>query len=309
MATAVPSRFAVLSIEDDDYKPKKPQKSASTSKTNRKGKGDKPKQQQQQQQPKKDDKKKQSKGKKKKSANEEQQWEQWKQKDSMAVEETFEQDLHQAILLSKLDYEEQLVNAAKTDKEQEQCKKGGKRSKKATMSLEEFNNMKTNTTQVPVIVMEPEENKSKELDPEFFDRVEKEAKKEITKGKEKDILKARLNKMDDDITLAQLRVEVENKDKTIDQLRQEVETLKEELTQVKERNTKLYQILSHGEMKDKASVLAEVAKLQDIRDELTSEVASLHAQLEQERSKTRTSSVDVKSSKQSNKKRPTSENA
>jgi len=51
-------------------------------------------------------------------------------------------------------------------------------------------------------------------------------------------------------------------------------------------------------VKDKASVLAEVAKLQEIRDELTSEVASLHAQLEQERSKTRTSSTDVKASKQ-----------
>ncbi|XP_043494138.1 G kinase-anchoring protein 1-like [Polistes fuscatus] len=318
MATAVPSRFAVLSIEDDDYKPKKPQKNTSTGKTNQKGKGDKSKQQhhhqqqhhqQQQQQPKKDDKKKQSKGKKKKSTNEEQQWEQWKQKDSMAVEETFEQDLHQAILLSKLDYEEQLVNAAKTEKEQDQCKKGGKRTKKATMSLEEFNNMRTNNTQVPVVTTEPEENKSKELDAEFFERVDKEAKEEIIKGKEKDILKARLNKIDDDITSAQLRVEVENRDKIINQLRQEVDTLKEELTQVKERNTKLYQILSHGEMKDKASVLAEVAKLQEIRDELTSEVASLHAQLEQERSKTRTSSVDVKSSKQSNKKRLASENA
>ncbi|KAK2583430.1 hypothetical protein KPH14_009409 [Odynerus spinipes] len=248
-------------------------------------------------------------GKKKKSANEEQQWEQWKQKDSMAVEETYEQELHQAILLSKLDYEEQLVNSAKSDKEQEQCKKGGKKAKKSTMSLEEFNNMKTNTPQVPVIATEPEENKSKELDAEFFERVEKEAKEEITKGKEKDILKARLNKIDDDITSAQLRVEVENRDKIINKLRQEVGTLKEELTQVKERNTKLYQILSHGEMKDKASVLAEVAKLQEIRDELTSEVTSLHAQLEQERSKTRTSSADVKSSKQSNKKRLASENA
>lgn len=51
-------------------------------------------------------------------------------------------------------------------------------------------------------------------------------------------------------------------------------------------------------MKDKASVLAEVAKLQEIRDELTTEVTSLHAQLEQERSKTRTSSADLKTSKQ-----------
>jgi len=51
-------------------------------------------------------------------------------------------------------------------------------------------------------------------------------------------------------------------------------------------------------VKDKASVLAEVAKLQEIRDELTTEVTSLHAQLEQERSKTRTSSADLKTSKQ-----------
>lgn len=165
-----------------------------------------------------------------------------------------------------------------------------------------------------------------EVDAEFFDRVEKETKEEITKGKEKDMLKARLNKMDDDITSVQLRVEIEKRDEIISQLRTEVHTLKEELTQVKERNKKLYQILSHGEseyhevqlemrfflitwicmnlfrnsflVKDKASVLAEVAKLQEIRDELTSEVASLHAQLEQERSKTRTSSADVKTSKQ-----------
>jgi len=46
MATAVPSRFAVLSIEDDDYKPKKTQKNATTNKTNAKNKGDKSKQQQ-----------------------------------------------------------------------------------------------------------------------------------------------------------------------------------------------------------------------------------------------------------------------
>lgn len=56
MATAVPSRFAVLAIEDDDFKPKKTPKSLSAEKTAQKNKGDK-----QKQQPKKDDKKKQSK--------------------------------------------------------------------------------------------------------------------------------------------------------------------------------------------------------------------------------------------------------
>ncbi|XP_003693940.1 G kinase-anchoring protein 1 [Apis florea] len=307
MATAVPSRFAILSIDDDDCKPKKTQKNVTTGKTNQKSKTNKSKQQQQ---PKKDDKKKQNKGKKKKPNNENQQWEQWKQKDTMAVEETFEQELHQAILLSKLAYEEQLVSAARSEKEQESNKKSGKKSKKATMSLEEFNSMGSNTTtQNTVLPLECSDTKSKDLDTEFFERVEKETKEEITKEKEKDMLKARLNKIDDDITSAQLKVEVEKRDEIINELRSQVENLKEELTQVKERNKKLYQILSHGEMKDKASVLAEVAKLQEIRDELTSEVASLHAQLEQERSKTRTSSTDVKPSKQTNKKRPASENA
>lgn len=307
MATAVPSRFAVLSIEDDDYKPKKPQKSVTTSKTSQKGKNDKVKQQQQ---PKKEEKKKQNKGKKKKSSNDNQQWEQWKERDSMAVEETFKQDMHQAILLSKLAYEEQLVSSTKSDKDDEQNKKSGKKTKKTTMTLEEFNNMGTSTTAQPAVLnSEPMENKAKGLDPEFFERVDKETKEELTKVKEKDMLKARLNKIDDEITAALLKVEVEKRDEIINQLRNEVERLKEELTEVKDRNRKLYQILSHGEMKDKASVLAEVAKLQEIRDELTLEVASLHAQLEQERSKTRTSSTDAKPSKQTNKKRPASENA
>lgn len=63
------------------------------------------------------------------------------------------------------------------------------------------------------------------------------------------MLKARFNKIDDDITSAQLRVEVEKRDEVIKELRTQVDNLKEELTQVKERNKKLYQILSHGESK------------------------------------------------------------
>ncbi|OAD56360.1 G kinase-anchoring protein 1 [Eufriesea mexicana] len=295
MATAVPSRFAVLSIDDDDRKPKKTQKNVTAGKTNQKSKNDKSKQQQQ---PKKDDKKKQNKGKKKKTNNNaNQQWEQWKQKDTMAVEGTFEQELHQAILLSKLAYEQQLVSAARSEKESN--KKSGRKSKKATMTLKEFNNMGSNTTtQNTTLPPECNDTKLKELGTEFFERIEKATKEEITKEKEKDIFKARLDKMDDVITSAQLKVEVEKRDVIIHELKSQVEHLKEELIQVKERNKKLYQILSHGEMRDKASVLAEVAKLQEIRDELTSEVTSLHAQLEQERSKTRTTNTDVKPSKQ-----------
>lgn len=79
-----------------------------------------------------------------------------------AVEETFEQEMHQAILLSKLAYEEQLVSSAKTEKEHEH-KKSGKKSKKATMSLDEFNSMGGGSSAAPAVVVpsEPVENKSK----------------------------------------------------------------------------------------------------------------------------------------------------
>lgn len=78
-----------------------------------------------------------------------------------AVEETFEQELHQAILLSKLAYEEQLVSAATSEKEPESNKKSGKKTKKATMSLEEFNSMGSNVTQDIVLTPELEVTQSK----------------------------------------------------------------------------------------------------------------------------------------------------
>lgn len=79
--------------------------------------------------------------------------------------------MHQAILLSKLAYEEELVSAAKTEKEHEQNKKSGKKTKKATMSLEEFNSIlskhktpiSTGTNATPVVVLSTDsaDNKSK----------------------------------------------------------------------------------------------------------------------------------------------------
>lgn len=48
-------------------------------------------------------------------------------------------------------------------------------------------------------------------------------------------------------------------------------------------------------MKEKAEVLLEIDRLQTVRDELSEQVASLFAQLEQERSKVRALTNDPKS--------------
>lgn len=51
-------------------------------------------------------------------------------------------------------------------------------------------------------------------------------------------------------------------------------------------------------VKDKAEALFEVDKLRRVKDELSTEVSSLHAQLEQERSKVRALTSDSKSKAQ-----------
>ena len=51
-------------------------------------------------------------------------------------------------------------------------------------------------------------------------------------------------------------------------------------------------------VKDKEEALFEVDKLRRVKDELSTEVSSLHAQLEQERSKVRSLTSDSKSKAQ-----------
>lgn len=77
--------------------------------------------------------------------------------------------------------------------------------------------------------------------------MDKEVTQEIRKGKEKETLKARLNQLDDNITSAQLKVEVEKRDQIIKELKKENELMKKEVDEVKTRNKKLYAILSQGE--------------------------------------------------------------
>lgn len=54
----------------------------------------------------------------------------------------------------------------------------------------------------------------------------------------------------------------------------------------------------HFAVKEKAEVLIEVDRLQMMRDELSSEVSSLHAQLEQERSKVHALTAENKNKSQ-----------
>jgi len=83
------------------------------------------------------------------------QWEEWKQKDSQIVDVTYKDDLEEALLLSKLDYEERktyyeskpVVETKPIDMTE---KKSGKKNKKTirVLSVEEFHNLGKYLTKV-----------------------------------------------------------------------------------------------------------------------------------------------------------------
>ncbi|XP_050349716.1 G kinase-anchoring protein 1-like [Nymphalis io] len=292
-ALVVQSRFAGLKIEDDDHPAIENQKSKKT-KTNSVKKLEPPKK------PKTMNIKNQpvttKKRKNKPVEATTEQWEMWKQKDEEIVDGNFETQLQEAILLSKLDYEEKKDVYKQFKKEADLVKKledqsrpgNRKQKKKNVMSLEQFNEMVTNADEpnfMNVTTKSPQEDqKLIDKDTKFFDRVKDDTKNELLK--DKIIARVRHQTVPDEvITRIQFAEALERKDKEILTLTQEVKSLKAELLTVKSRNKKLCNILGQGEMKDKAEILVEVERLRAVQSELTSELASLHTDLEKERSK------------------------
>ncbi|XP_030273999.1 G kinase-anchoring protein 1 isoform X2 [Sparus aurata] len=83
----------------------------------------------------------------------------------------------------------------------------------------------------------------------------------------------------------QLKYELEKKDQEIDKLKKTISQWEMKYKEVKARNSQLLKMLQQGEMKDKAEILLQVEELLHIKEELSSQVTSLHGALEQERSK------------------------
>ncbi|XP_075979289.1 G kinase-anchoring protein 1-like isoform X2 [Anticarsia gemmatalis] len=298
-ALVVPSRFAGLKIEDDEYpsssdsqKSKKTTKVPTAKKSEpKKSKNNNNIKPQIQLMPKKK--------KSRQNNTSDEQWEIWKQKDEELIDGNFENELQQAILLSKLDLEEKKDVYKLTKKEADSDKKAQeqntrannkKQKKKNVMSLDQFNDMlalgddwKMNhiDEKHPAELVKAPEVK----DTEFFERVKNETKNELLRDKINDRVKNRQAPSDEIVTRVQFTEALERKDKEIATLKQEVTSLKEELFTVKSRNKKLCNILGQGEMKDKAEVLVEVERLRAVQSELTAELAALHTDLEKERSR------------------------
>ncbi|XP_057657914.1 G kinase-anchoring protein 1-like isoform X2 [Diorhabda carinulata] len=271
MDNIVPSRFSCLKIEDDDFIPaqSKPNKKKVVNKKSAPVNTNKLSSKQQ-------PSNSSSKKSKAKVKNEGKQWEEWKKKDTEYIDENFEQDLQSAILQSKLDYENRKKNEPPDTQGND---KNSKKKKPKTMTLDQFLD-----GDKPVAKKE-KVNQLTKNDQDFFESVLHSAKEEARKEKVEAKRKERSNNIEEIISLAQCQEKLQKEIDKNEVLKKDLEQARKDITIVKERNKMLYNMLSQGEMKDKATVLLELEKLTTVKEELTEEVGRLHKLLEQERSK------------------------
>ncbi|XP_066152141.1 G kinase-anchoring protein 1-like isoform X2 [Euwallacea fornicatus] len=283
MDIAVPSRFACLKIEDDEFRP-----ASSNSKKKTDGKSNKKVSSSAKDLPKSttganrkgahssshEKSKTEVKRAKKAKEGQEKEWEEWQKKDAKFVNEAFEEQMQNAILQSKLEFERQKKNLViKTDIESTQ----GKKKKGRTMGLDEFLDIKSELDH-------REETKVKIEEKDFFQEVFETTKKAITKDNVEQSRKKRQEAFKEVVSLAQCQEKLEAERAKNTALEKELEEARKEISVVKKRNQTLCSMLSQGEMKDKAEVLVELERLTGVKEELTEEVGNLHKLLEQERS-------------------------
>nr|KAF6433495.1 G kinase anchoring protein 1 [Molossus molossus] len=163
----------------------------------------------------------------------------------------FEADLEKALLLSKLEYEEHKKEYENNENASTQSKVMNKKDKRKN-----------------------HQGKDKPLTVSLKDF---QSEDHISKKTEEVVLK--------DGRIERLKLELERKDAEIQKLKNVITQWEAKYKEVKARNAQLLKMLQEGEMKDKAEILLQVDESQSIKNELTIQVTSLHAALEQERSK------------------------
>ncbi|KAJ6669649.1 hypothetical protein lerEdw1_000198 [Lerista edwardsae] len=184
----------------------------------------------------------------------EENWQEWRQRDEQLTSEMFEADLEKALLLSKLEYEEHKKEYENTESASPPLKAAHKKEKRKN-----------------------QQGKDKPLTVSLKDFQSDPNIDHFPKRQEDVLLK--------DGRTERLKLELEKKDAEIQKLKSSVTQWEMKYKEVKARNAQLLKMLQEGEMKDKAEILLQVDEFQSIKNELTLQVTSLHAALEQERSK------------------------
>ncbi|XP_077456907.1 G kinase-anchoring protein 1 [Stigmatopora argus] len=232
-----------------------------------------------------------------------QNWQQWKQKDEQMTSELYEADLEKALILSKLEYEQKKQGGSRENTSSPKSRKdggGGKEKKKKnpqakdkkTVSLKDF--QAEGNPEHAKRKQEKEEVANSTLglgqEDRFFNKLEDDVNRILQREKRREQYSGghggnTTAEREPDPRAEQLKYELEKKDQEIRDLKKTITQWEAKYKEVKVRNGQLLKMLQQGEMKDKAEILVQVEELLHIKEELSSQVSSLHAALEQERSK------------------------
>ncbi|XP_053670860.1 G kinase-anchoring protein 1-B-like [Anopheles nili] len=285
MVTIVPSRFAGLKIEDDGdgfRKPKQKSKSKSTSKTEAPVVKIAVPVPVAQKQP----KKRKPKTKATKELIQKEEWLKWQQKDKELSEISYMNDLAQAVLLSKLDFEANKTKYLQMAKETRLPQARNKKPK--TLSLQEF--------QVKVskeMLEKQQQNKQHEEEVEcnkntFFEQLELEIKqiqnKEQLKTFFQNVAESTNAKNVKEAIKKDAHLKAGAANKEMDQLKEENSSLKEEISLLRDRYKRVVGMLKHGEMREKTELMIEIEKLTKAQEDMIAEITVLYGQLEQAKS-------------------------
>ncbi|XP_025889603.1 G kinase-anchoring protein 1 isoform X2 [Nothoprocta perdicaria] len=209
----------------------------------------------------------------------EENWQEWRQRD----EQEYENIENTSPQLKSMNKKEKKKNQQRKDKPRTVC-------------LKDF---QSDSTIDNLAKKHEEQSSAQSLLPDggYFNRLEDDGHKILKREKIRDQL-TDCNGMDNctshersqewflkDGKTERLKLELEKKDTEIQQLKNVITQWEAKYKEVKVRNAQLLKMLQEGEMKDKAEILLQVDESQSIKNELTLQVAALHAALEQERSK------------------------
>uniref|UniRef100_A0A673HEG8 G kinase anchoring protein 1 n=1 Tax=Sinocyclocheilus rhinocerous TaxID=307959 RepID=A0A673HEG8_9TELE len=204
-------------------------------------------------------------------------WQDWKQRDAQLTCDLYEADLEKALMLSKLEFDQHKKDAERTETASPKAKAGGKKDRKknqqgkdkrVTVSLKDFQ-QEGGVGENPV---NPELREDK-----FFNQLEDDVSRIVQRDKHRE----QYSNSDGH----EVNTSSEQEVKISACLCLLIVFFQERYKEVKARNSQLLKMLQQGEMKDKAEILLQVDELQNIKEELSSQVTQLHTALEQERSK------------------------
>ncbi|XP_036383429.1 G kinase-anchoring protein 1 [Megalops cyprinoides] len=236
-------------------------------------------------------------------------WQQWKQRDEQLTSELYEADLEKALILSKLEYEEHKQDyenvdttspRAKGSKKDKRRNQQGKDRQRITVSLKDFQSEGA----ADQLHKKQEKEEAKPVNPSvhddrFFNKLEDDVSRIVLREKRREQFSsssgmevATSAEHEPDVRAEQLKYELEKKDLEIERLKKVISEWEVKYKEVKARNSQLLKMLQEGEMKDKAEILLQVEQLLNIKEELSSQVAMLHASLEQEKSKVKGLQLD-----------------